>query len=78
MTEATERKVGHFQAKDDDGNLYIVIEWLLFTTHQPPGGSSQEVNSKMRLALASGERVNSLKDGTFQIVDNDVIIRKVE
>jgi len=65
MTES-DKETNRFDAVDNEGERYAVVELQRSTFRR--------VN---RLALLSGENVNRLKDGTFQILETGKILRKV-
>ena len=73
----TEREVGRFEAEDDEGNRYTVIEWQHIIISRPISGRVQEVPGVVRFALITGGHVEPKDDGSFQILDSDKIIRKV-
>ena len=75
-----EEEVDRFEAEDDDGNIYVVIElqrvnWgtsLSEGTHRARGGSRRLV------LLSNGDHVNPVSDGVFQIFSTGKIIRKID
>jgi hypothetical protein len=61
------KETDRFGAVDNEGERYIVVE-------QQRSKLFRRVKSHV---LLSGEKVNHLKDGTFQIFDTGKILRKV-
>jgi len=65
MTES-DKETNRFDAVDKEGERYTVVELQGSTFRRAK-----------RLVLFSGESVNSLKDGTFQIFETGKMLRKV-
>jgi hypothetical protein len=64
---ASDKATDRFGAVDNEGERYTVVELLQRSIFR----------RVKRHALLSGEKVNRLKDGTFQIVETGKILRKV-
>jgi hypothetical protein len=65
MTES-DKETNRFDAVDNEGERYTVVELQRST-----------FSRVKRLVLFSGENVNRLKDGTFQIFETGKMLRKV-
>jgi hypothetical protein len=65
MTESS-KETNRFGAVDNEGERYTVVELQRSTLRRVK-----------RLALLSGENVNRLTNGTFQIFETGKILRKV-
>jgi hypothetical protein len=73
----TEEEVERWDAEDDHGNRYTVIEWQTFKLFEPLSGPPTWVPTVKRLALTTGEHVNVKDDETYEIFDSEIIIRRI-
>lgn len=71
-----EEVVDQFEAVGDDGRRYTVITYQTMKQFRTLSGTSTVPGLK-RHALANGSHVNEMNDGTFQILDSDVRLRKL-
>jgi hypothetical protein len=66
MTKS-DKETDRFGAVDNEGERYTVVELLQRSTFR----------RAKRHVLLSGEKVNLLKDGTFQIFETGKVLKKV-
>jgi hypothetical protein len=64
---ASDKATDRFSAVDNEGERYTVVELLQRSIFR----------RVKRYVLLSGEKLNRLKDGTFQIFETGKILRKV-
>ena len=72
-----QRETDRFKCQDDNGNLYTVIEYTRYNVFNPIDGSPQEIEGLKSLYLLNGHSVNYIYGEKFQVVETDLIIRKV-
>ena len=72
-----QRETDRFECQDDNGNLYTVIESTRYNVFKAIDGSSQEIEGSKSFYLLNGHSVNDIDGETFQVVETDLIIRKV-
>ena len=72
-----QQETDRFECQDDNGNLHTVIEYTRYNVFNPIDGSSQEIEGSKSLNLSNGHSVNDIDGETFQVVETDLIIRKV-
>jgi hypothetical protein len=78
MTERRYRQESdRFEAKDDGGRLYTVVEYQLIIESTPVSGPTSIMKGTKELFLANGHNVNYIDDDTFEVVETDTIIRRV-
>lgn len=78
MTERRyKRESDQFEAQDDEGNLYTVIEYQLVIESEPISGPSSIMKGTKELFLGNGRAVNYIDDDTFEVVETEKIIRRV-
>jgi hypothetical protein len=76
MTQRIVREIDRYDCEDDDSNDYVVIVLQHYVVWQPLSGEREEKPTTKELRLSDGRHVNWLDDETFQIVENDKILRK--
>jgi hypothetical protein len=74
----TEKEIGRFYAEDERGNCYIVVQWQDNIVFRPLSGKVRRIPGKVRHSLVTGQRLHSRADGSFVIVKDDTIVRRVE
>ncbi|WP_256753316.1 hypothetical protein [Mesorhizobium sp. Mes31] len=67
-----------FQARSANGNIYTVIEHQNIIEMRMLDGTTQRAKGTRSLYLSNGQSVNHIDENTFQIVETDEIIRRVE
>lgn len=72
-----EREIDRFEAIGTDGSPYTVLRMQEFALRRTINGELVRLDGVSYFKLSSGEHVNSLKDGSFQIFETGKIIRKV-
>jgi hypothetical protein len=78
MAPAQRREINRFQATDDDGETYTVIEYQWFTMISDQGPVATTAGSK-ELRLSDGKDVVTMSavQKTLKIIETDKLIRKV-
>lgn len=71
------KETNRFECKDEDGNLYTVIEYTTYVTFKPLSGPPQEKEGKMMHKLSNGNSVNDIDGKKFQITKGNIVIWKV-
>lgn len=71
------RLIASHECVDENGNPAIVDEYQTYRTVRTLTGSSQIPGLK-ELRLRGGGFVNAKEDGTFQVVQDGRILRRVE
>lgn len=69
--------VESFKAKGTDGTIYTVQIFQTFRVFKPIDGPATEVGGTKEAVLSNGRHLNLVDDDTFQILDNDEIIRRL-
>lgn len=59
-----------------DGSIYELIEITTMTEHQPVTGFAQWLPGSKEYQLYDGSAVNPRSDGTFEIFETGVILRR--
>jgi hypothetical protein len=77
MGMITETEIGRFYAEDDRGNRYTVVRWQDEIVFRPTGGLSRRIPRKLRHSLVTGEQLDSRADGSFVIVNDNTVLRRV-
>ena len=72
------RHVETYACEDDEGAQYEVYVWQRFKMYRPLNGPSSEVPGMKDLRLSNGRHVTPIDERTFKIVDNDVVLRRVD
>lgn len=72
------KEVNRYRCRGEDGSEYTVIERQTFTNFRPMSGPSQNVGGALDWILSDGRDVNFVDDDTFQILDTDEVIRKID
>lgn len=67
-----------FKAIDDAGNEYTVRVWGTEVPHRTLDGRTTTLTGSHHYVLDGGGDVSPNKDGTFTIVDTEVVIRRIE
>jgi hypothetical protein len=73
----SEKEIARFDAIDDEGRRYTVVELQRVAFRRDINGTLHALEGLKRLALLSGENVNRLQDGTLKIFETGKIIRKI-
>lgn len=63
-----------FEAKSDGGKTYIIVELANYTGFQALTGPLQWRKTTLEWRLASGEDVNQLDDGRYEILQTGEIL----
>lgn len=71
------RLVEKFQARGLNGKIYTVHIYEAVIEFKPITGPSITSGGSKVAALSDGRHVNWIDDETFQILDNDEIIKRV-
>jgi len=71
------QETGRFLAEDEDGAVYTIVKWSVFTEHAPVAGPPQWVRGSTRHTLDDGTSLELRKDGTFEVDGTSKIIRKI-
>ena len=73
------REIDRFQATDDDGQTYTVIEYQWFTTLISDQGPVATTAGSKELRLSDGKDVVTMSavQKTLKIIETDKLIRKV-
>ena len=74
----TEREVGRFYAEDGLGHRYTVVQRQDMIVFRPLSGPVRRIPGKVRYSLVTGEQLDDRSDGSFVIVNEDSVIRRVE
>ena len=74
---ADETEIGRWMAQDDDSRRHTVVECQLVTERRDAEGNTYEVLGPVRLALESGQDVRPLANGSYEILANGRIIRRM-
>jgi hypothetical protein len=72
------KEIDRYQCIGDSGREYTVIERQNFTRVQPLSGPPQDVRGTLDWILSDGRDVNFIDDNTFQILDTDEFVRKID
>ncbi|MCB1485922.1 MAG: hypothetical protein KDJ88_00530 [Bauldia sp.] len=75
--EMTEKLVREFDAKDEDGNLYAILEYQQYASFEPINQPIQYLKGRKRFTLGDGSPVQDRDDGTLIIVESGTIVREV-
>ncbi|WP_029084879.1 hypothetical protein [Bradyrhizobium sp. th.b2] len=75
----TNRLVESFQAKGTSGTIYTVQIFEKVIEHKPISGPPSTLGGSKEAILSDGRHVNWVDSGndTFQILDNDEVIKRV-
>lgn len=68
---------GRFEVQDDLGLIYTIIQYATVISNASIGGITSVEGSSRFVLLGSNESIHRLKDGTFQIVNTEQILRKI-
>jgi len=66
-----------FAAKNSNGDLVTVFEWINLLKHEPINGAAQWIKGLKEYKTARGTHFTLLKDGTFQDVHTKAIYTRV-
>ncbi len=78
MGMITETEIGRFYAEDNMGNRYTVVQWQDEIIFRPSSGPVRRIPGKVRHSLVTGEQLDSRADGSLVIVNDDLVIRRIE
>lgn len=70
------REVNRFDAFDDDGNCYVIVERRVIVRFQPLRGPAQSLKGAKDYILDDGRDVSPIDDDTFRIVECGTILRR--
>lgn len=74
----TERELDRFHAEDGLGHRYTVVQRQDIIVFRPLSGPVRRIPGKVRYSLVTGEQLDGHSDGSFVIVNEDLVIRKVD
>ena len=73
----TERRITErFEATDDQGRTYSVVEYCDFVRHHTSGGSEWDSGGLPAYMLANGDPVFWNPDGTFTLVRTGAVLTR--
>jgi len=67
-----------YECADDLGRRHDVQLWQDFNTGRSPEGEVSELPGTQELRLIDGRPVGYIDDRTFQVLDDDTILRRVD
>lgn len=77
MTERRyQEEIDRFQAKDDDGQLFTVVEYQHMIEVTPISGPTSIVKGTKEMLLTNGHSVEYIDDETFKVVETGKLIRR--
>lgn len=78
MTERRYREeIDRFEAKDDDGKIFTVVEYQHMIEVTPISGPTSIAKGTKELFLTNGHSVEYIDDETFKVIETGKIIRRV-
>lgn len=69
--------VENFKAKGKDGTIYTVHIYQNISEFKPLSGPKQRAGGTKDARLADGRHLNWIDEDTFQVLDNDEIIKRI-
>lgn len=72
-----ERKIGEFRVRSDAGHEFVVCEFAEVIRFAHMHGSKKVVSDVKTLRTAEGYEVSPQEDGSFLILDLDLIVHPV-
>jgi hypothetical protein len=72
------RHLATYECADDLGKRHDVQLWQDFNTGRSPSGEIAELAGTQELRLVDGRSVGYIDERTFQVLDDDTILRRVD
>lgn len=67
-----------FETRGESGERYVLIEYTEMTLRQPLNKPEYWIAGAYFHETADGQSVNELDDGTYQILQTDEILRRID
>ncbi|MBB3713835.1 hypothetical protein FHS00_003442 [Limimaricola variabilis] len=72
------RHLATYECADDLGKRHDVQLWQDFNTGSSPAGEIAELAGRQELRLVDGRPVGYIDERTFQVLEDDKILRRVD